>query len=276
MGIDTSNTLVPVRDGRVGLHTVGNGPGLVIVHGSAVRASDYRRFTEALSHRYTVHIYDRRGRATSSAACDPYSIAAEIDDLAAVLTFTEASNVFGHSYGGYIALAAAHRLQPANVAVYDPAVSISGGFPTEFIEPFAEAVGRRDHSRAFGLLNRGLGTTGALSRLPPTAQAGLGGLFLRTPMGRRWADLLPTVVAETRAVRDGDAATEAYSMITAETALFHGGRSPRYFGSSCEELASCLPNARSYSIRGAGHDAPNRADRRLIAALVRFFSPESR
>lgn len=138
-------------------------------------------------------------------------------------------------------MTAARRLHLSKVAVYDPAVSISGGFPTDFIEPFAEAVDDGNHARAFGLLNRGLRTAGAVSALPQSIQTRLGGVFLRTPVGRRWAEVLPTVVAETRAVRDGDATAEVYASISAETALFDGGRSPGYFGSACDRLAACLP-----------------------------------
>lgn len=94
--------------------------------------------------------------ADSSATADPYSIEAEVDGLAAVLAVIRADTVFGHSYGGYIAWTAARRLHLSQVAVYDPAASFSGGFPTDFIEPFAEAVTDGEHVRAFGLLNRGL------------------------------------------------------------------------------------------------------------------------
>lgn len=56
MATGTSTTLVEIHDGRVRLHTTGSGFDMVIVHGTAVQASEYHRLTEALSTEYTVHI----------------------------------------------------------------------------------------------------------------------------------------------------------------------------------------------------------------------------
>ncbi|AGF72863.1 alpha/beta fold hydrolase [Corynebacterium halotolerans] len=264
-------TKVPVDGGHLDVHSTGSGPGLVLVHGSAVRASDYARLVQNLSTHFTVHTYDRRGRGTALPAADPYSVTGEVDDLAAVLSACSAPHVFGHSYGGYVALRAALTVPVARLAVYDPAVSVNGGFPTTFIEPFATAVAGGDNARAFALLGSGLGTAGVLANLPENLQTRLGAAFLRTPIGREWLKVLPTVVSETRAVRDGDCPAADYSGIDATVLLLAGSRSPAYFSRTCEELVDVIPDARRVAVPRSGHDAPNRGSRRLVKELERFF-----
>lgn len=266
-------TTIPVEGGHLGVHSTGSGPGLVLIHGSAVRADDYERLARRLSEHFTVHTYDRRGRGASSSAADPYSVDSEVNDLAAVLSTCATSLVFGHSYGGYIALRAALAGHVSRLAVFDPAISVGGGFPTAFIEPFATAVAAGDNARAFALLGTGLGTAGAAARLPEAWQTRLGAAFLRSPIGRTWLEVLPTVVAETRVVRDGDGPAEDYSTISSDVLLLAGTRSPGYFRRACEDLADALPQARQAMIPRASHNAPNLGHRGLVAELRDFFLP---
>ena len=73
----------------------------------------YRRLAERLSHRLTVHLYDRRGRADAPPRREPYKIADDVADLSVILRGTGVGSVIGHSSGGYIALVASQQLTPA-------------------------------------------------------------------------------------------------------------------------------------------------------------------
>jgi pimeloyl-ACP methyl ester carboxylesterase len=110
----------------IAVHSVGTGPGIVILHGGGVMERDYRRLAQALSDRFTVHLYNRRGRPDSAPLDGTETVTTDIDDLAAVLEHTGARNVFGHSGGGFVALRAGLSLPLERIAVYDPGVSILG------------------------------------------------------------------------------------------------------------------------------------------------------
>ena len=91
----------------VTVHSRGDGPGLVILHGGGVGLREYERLAAALSDRFTVHLYNRRGRPGAAPLDRGYSIATDLEDLAAVLNHTGAGNLLGHSGGGFVALRAA-------------------------------------------------------------------------------------------------------------------------------------------------------------------------
>ena len=51
----------------VHVHSLGTGPGVVLLHGGGIAGREYHRLARALAVRCTVHLYDRRGRAGSAA-----------------------------------------------------------------------------------------------------------------------------------------------------------------------------------------------------------------
>ena len=85
----------------------GEGPPLVLVHGTAADHSRWRPVLPALEERFTVHAIDRRGRGGSGDS-DGYAVEREFEDIAAMVdSLGESVNVLGHSYGGLLALEAA-------------------------------------------------------------------------------------------------------------------------------------------------------------------------
>ena len=101
--IPVTTATVPSADGTVvGYHTVGQGPGLIVVGGAMRAAEDYLALACGLAERYRVHVVDRRGRGLSGPQGPEYGIARECEDLLAVQAATGARVVFGHSYGGLV------------------------------------------------------------------------------------------------------------------------------------------------------------------------------
>ena len=102
---------------------LGAGPALILVDGALCRRAfgPSRKIAEALSTRFTVYIYDRRGRGDSSDTT-PYAPAREVEDLAAVIE--EAGGraaLVGLSSGAALALeAAASGLPVTTVVAYEP------------------------------------------------------------------------------------------------------------------------------------------------------------
>ena len=77
--------------GLIEVFSDGVGPDVVVVGGGGTDASTYRRFAERLAPRFSVHVYNRRGRGGTVARPADYSLATEVGDLAGVLADTGAT-----------------------------------------------------------------------------------------------------------------------------------------------------------------------------------------
>jgi pimeloyl-ACP methyl ester carboxylesterase len=109
---ESTVTRVTSRDGtEIAYWTSGEGPPLVLVHGTTADHSRWRPLLPYLEPHATVHAMDRRGRGASGDGPD-YDVAREFEDVAAVVdSVAEASgsavDVLGHSFGGSVAFGAA-------------------------------------------------------------------------------------------------------------------------------------------------------------------------
>jgi pimeloyl-ACP methyl ester carboxylesterase len=254
------------------LHSTGAGPGIVVVHGGGVTIDLYRRLATALAPRFTVHLYNRRGRGDAPPRTEPYSYEQDVDDLGVVLQHTGAANVIGHSSGGFIALRAALKLPIDRLALYDAAVSVDGGFPSAWLDDARAAARAGDVPRALALTAGGLNTQMATAKLPLGVRIAIIKVFMRTPIGRMMADLLPMTLDESATIRDHDGPADDYAGITAEVLLACGGDGPPYYVQLDEALARAIPHARTLVIPRSGHDALNRAHPRLVDPIADFFA----
>jgi len=256
---------------QIALHSAGSGPGIVVVHGGGVTIAVYRRLAQALADRFTVHLYNRRGRADAPPRSEPFTFDEDIDDLGAVLEHTGTGNVIGHSAGGFIALRAALRLPIDRLALYDAAISIDGSFPSAWLGPARAAAAAGDIPRAMALTSGGINTQLAAARLPLSMQIAFCRLFLRTPIGRTMGGLLAMTLDESEEIGRHDGPAEQWAGVTAEVLLACGASGPPYYLQSNEALVQALPRARSLVIPRSGHDAINRARPRLVEPLATFF-----
>ncbi|MEH0840807.1 alpha/beta fold hydrolase [Micromonospora sp. CPCC 205711] len=254
------------------LHTTGSGPGIVVVHGGGVTIEVYRRLAASLADRFTVHLYNRRGRADAPARREPYTVEQDIDDLGAVLAATGARNVIGHSSGGLIALRAALRLPIDRLALYDPAISVDGGFPGGWLDAARAALRDGDTARAMAITTAGINTHSAATKLPLGLQVAICRLFLRTRIGGQMGDLLAMTLDETAQVVAHDCPADRYAGVTAEVLLAYGAAGPPYYAPMADALARALPRARVLPLARGGHDAVNRAPARLVDPLAAFFA----
>ncbi|MEV0901101.1 alpha/beta hydrolase [Actinoplanes sp. NPDC049802] len=265
---------VPAADGaEIVLHSVGAGPDVVVVHGGGVTLEMYRRLAVRLADRFTVHLYNRRGRADAAARAEPYDGEQDIDDLAALLAHTGAGNVIGHSGGGFIALrAAVRRLPIRRLALYDPAVQVDGMTPTAWLPAAREAALAGDVARAMAITSAGINTHQAASRLPLGLQVAVCRLFLRTSIGRAMGELLPTTLDEAALIHRHDGPPQQWAGIDAEVLLACGADGPSYYRPTNEALARVMPHARTLVVPRAAHDGLNRAPQHLVGALADFFA----
>ncbi len=254
------------------VHSTGAGPGIVILHGGGAMVRDYLRLAAALEDRFTVHLYNRRGRPDTAPLTGTETAETDLADLGAVLEHTGARSVFGHSGGGFVALRAALSLPVERVAVYDPAVRVDGRPSGEFVEEFERLVGAGDHARAMTVMARATYPDDLAARLPFGVAMGMAKLFLRTPIGRRFVDLMPTIPPEIRRIHAHAGPASDYAGITAELLLAAGARSPRYFLQNCRAIADVAPRGRAVRIPGSSHNAANIARAGFVRPFADFFA----
>jgi pimeloyl-ACP methyl ester carboxylesterase len=261
--------------------TVGDGNGVLVLGGAWRSADDYLPFARALARSFAVHVIDRRRRGRSGPQGPAYSIEREIEDLLAVQARTGATIVFGHSYGGLVALEAARRGAAfTQVIVYEPGVSIGGSIPVGWMTPYRERLAAGDRRGAFATMVRGAGGAPPLvERLPFWYLNLVLRLFIGGSEWRRTDSLLEVALAEhglVAALDDGSA--DRYRAITAPTLLLGGGKSrPRFTTPLFEQLRAAIPHATAEVLPGLDHLAPEKAPEvvadRIREHLVRSAPP---
>lgn len=100
------------RDGtEIAYWTTGQGPALVVVHGTPADHTRWAPLLPYLEPHFTVHAIDRRGRGGSGDSPD-YALEREFEDVVAVVDAVAGVsgapvNLYGHSHGGIVAFGAA-------------------------------------------------------------------------------------------------------------------------------------------------------------------------
>ncbi|WP_219834883.1 alpha/beta fold hydrolase [Paenibacillus sp. R14(2021)] len=257
----------------IGYRKCGSGPGLVLIHGAFVSGHEYEMLAEVLSDTFTLYNVDRRGRLMSGPQGKRYSMNKECEDAWAVLQATGAAYVFGHSYGGLIALELA-RAKPdavARIAVFEPTVSVAGAFPSEWLPAYTQAMARGKGLSAFVIFLKGVDGSRRLTHMP----GWLLKLLLLPSMlfkeGRKLRDKLPTLIKEMEQVFRLDSTAANYAAITAETLVMVGSKSPPFMLQGARAAAEAIPQGRLITLEGLGHNAPDLFNQAEIAAQLKSF-----
>ena len=238
--------------------TAGSGPPIVLVHGAAADYDSFRLLEPHLASRFTVVSVDRRGRRDSPDG-DAYALEAEFDDLVRVVeSLPEPAIVFGHSFGGNVALGAALRSERiAKLVLFEP--GRRGDAPDGMRDELERLLARDDRRAAMRLVLL------EFTRFP---EEWLDDLLDTPPWEARLA-YTDTFVRELRAYDEYDYGD--LSRLATPTLLLVGGESPAAELDHAHELARVLPAARVSVLEGHGHTAPVTAPAlvaREIAAFV--------
>lgn len=265
--------VVASSDGTsISYESLGDGEGLVVLGGAWRTSRDYLALARALSDAFTVHMIDRRGREHSGPQGATYSIAREVEDLLSVQARTGARIVFGHSYGGLIALEAARQSAAfSDVIVYEPGVSIAGSIPLGWMDPYRGRLAAGDTRGAFAAMVRGAGgAPRALERMPLWYVKLVLRLFIKQEQWRRIEPLLDAGLAEHEQVAALDQPNvDRYRSIRSHVLLLGGGDSRSYATTVLfERLRATIPNCTSEIIDGLDHLAPDQKAPDVVAEHV--------
>jgi pimeloyl-ACP methyl ester carboxylesterase len=242
---------VAARDGTgIAYWRSGDGPPLVLVHGTTADHSRWRPLLAYLEPHVTVYAMDRRGRGASGDG-HAYAIEREFEDVAAVVDAAAGASgsgvdVLGHSFGGVCSFGAA-ALTPniRRLALYEGWPSPDAGalaLPRELEQRMAALLAEGERERALEAFVREIlqmpDREFDAYRAQPTWQARIAAAH--------------TIARESRAVALDP---EQARRISLPVLLLVGEDSPDSIKAGYETVAAALPDARVVVLKGQRHIA---------------------
>jgi pimeloyl-ACP methyl ester carboxylesterase len=228
-------------------------PLVALIHGSMDRSAGMLKLSRRLDDRFRVLRYDRRGYGRSAPHIGPYDIDAQVGDLVELLGGRRAV-LFGHSYGGNVALATAARYPDlvGAVAIYETPLSWEPWWP-----------GSSAGSRAVA---------------EPGSPAVAAEKFIRRMLGdARW-EALPERVRVHRLTEGAALLGELGDLqvnppwqpseLQVPVALAFGSNGGAHHRRGMQQAAATIAGATLVEIAGCGHDAPFTAARDVCVALL--------
>jgi pimeloyl-ACP methyl ester carboxylesterase len=248
-----------VADGRCWRDAAGEGPGVVLVHGTMDRSSSFGRVRKALADMHVAR-YDRRGYARSMALGPPESFQQQVDDLVDVIGWLVGDGpppvVFGHSYGGTVALAAAAEAPErlAGVVAFEAPLPWMDWWPSGSAGAAAVASADDPEDAGESFMRRMVGDQ-RWERLPR-----------RTREARRAEG--PTMVAELAQLRPPHPPPFELTSIRVPVLTAHGTEGAAHHGEATRAVAETVPGADLEVVQGSGHGV-HLTHPAAVAAMVR-------
>jgi pimeloyl-ACP methyl ester carboxylesterase len=252
------------QDGtRIGYLRVGQGPAVVLLHGSNESAHSHTQLALALADTFTVYLPDRRGRGMSGPHRPDHSIRTEVEDLQAVLTESGAQRVFGVSVSALIVLQAA-RTQPAirQIAAYEPALLMDRSSRyTEWVTRFDQEMAQGKVAAAEITSMYGLDLAPPAFKLMPRPQAeALTNMAMDSEDKQAASDtvtmrkLAPTLRYEGLLLAETAGTIGSFADVPADVLLLGGDMErPAFIKPAFEALAQTLPHNRRVRFPGLDH-----------------------
>jgi pimeloyl-ACP methyl ester carboxylesterase len=235
----------------------GTGPSLVACTGAFCDRMSSAPLAEHLRDRFTVYRFDRRGRGDSGDS-PPWSVAREIEDLAAVSAATgETPFVYGHSSGAALALeAAAAGVAMRALAVYEPPFVPGVGTASETADTMAAlcAAGRPEEAALLFLRNTGMGD----AQLAQMRGA---------PWWPRMVALAPQLPYDVRLGNRGVVPVDRLARIGCPVLALAGALSPAWATDGMTAITAAVPDGRARRVEGQAHGV----DQAVMAELLATF-----
>ena len=243
----------------------GDGPPLVLVHGSVSDHTTLAPFVDELTRDLATFSMDRRGFGASGDA-PGYAIEHDFEDVATVVDAVSARTgkptaLFGHSYGANCAMgAAAITNNVHHLVLYEPSLGLS--YPPGSIEAVENAVAAGDLDRAV--------VTMFVDILEMSEEEIVAVRASTTP---NWATRIAaahTLPRECRVEESWRFRPRQFDAITAPTLLLTGSDTPVELSKATHAAGAAIPDTRVHVLEGHGHMA-HKTDPAMVAAIVRQF-----
>jgi pimeloyl-ACP methyl ester carboxylesterase len=254
---------LPSRDGtRIAYEQRGEGPPLVLVHGTGIDHTYWDPAVPALEERFTLYIPDRRGRGQSGDTA-PYSIRREIEDLVTMIESIP-GNAFllSHSYGALCSLEASLLTsQIRKIVLNEPPMytTVEVDYPADTADRFLALLEAHEAEEALILLYEAGGTNEDLD------------LLRSLPNWQARVRAAPTLPREITSVRSYTFDPARFVGMTTPVLLLLGGATTPVYTAAIEALQSSLPDNRLVVLEGQGHDAVITSPDRYVREVIGFF-----
>ena len=270
---DLHTRVVTSADGTaVEYVSAGRGPHVIVIPGTLAMASDLAAFAALLAERYTVHVVQRRGRGGSGPQGDRYGIERECEDVEAIRAQTGARLIFGHSYGGLIALrAACGSVAFDAIAVYEPGISVNGSIPVDWIDRARREVSAGADFEAFISFLCGVNPvlTGRVPR--PLLRVMLRRRIPRAELQQNLT-LMPQALNEyTESGRLNDQLAD-YREVIAAILIMHGKERVGRRDVALVRLGETIPHSETLAFPELDHVAPEKRPGQIADAVLQFFA----
>jgi pimeloyl-ACP methyl ester carboxylesterase len=252
---------VTSRDGTViGFTTVGEGPPMVLVHGTTADHIRWDPVLPRLAERYTVHAVDRRGRGLSGDG-ETYDIRREGEDIAAVVDAVGPGvYLVAHSYGARCSLEAALLTSAIDrIVLYEPP-GVTPGQQVSSPDVLAALRATDDRQEILTIFYRG-----ALRQTDEQIEAMRG-----TPVWQARLAAAHTVSRELDVVETFGIVPGRYTDIDVPVRLLLGTESPAYFRATAAAIAAQLTDAEIVELPGQAHMAINEAPELFVDKVFGF------
>lgn len=255
--------------------SAGSGPHVIVIPGALTVAADLAPFAALLARQHTVHIVQRRGRGGSGPQGDSYGIARECEDVEALRALTGARLLFGHSYGGLVAMRAACGSEAYDaVAVYEPGISVDGSLSVSWIGRARQQVEAGANFDAFLTF---------ISDINPEQSGRVPRWLLRAIIKRvippaklqQYLTLMPQALNEHVEIGRLDAHFADYRAVTAATLFMRGkARLAGWQAVAPARLTELLPGSETVAFPRFDHFAPEKKPGAIAAEVLRFFAAQ--
>jgi pimeloyl-ACP methyl ester carboxylesterase len=250
----------------IAFERTGEGPALVLLHGTGRDHTSFAPIVPELSKYMTTLAVDRRGRGESGDA-DSYALEREVEDVLAVINAVEGPvHLLGHSWGAIISLEAAMQTDRLHsLVLYEPPFSVGKDrVPDDLGERLERilATGDREAVLVTFLLE---GPRYTLAQIE--AQRARPDWAYR----RAFAHTLPR---ETQAVQDYTFDRNRVGQLGLPTLLMLGSESPALFQQSIEALHMTLPKSEVTVLQAKHHNAIQAAPELFAEEVMGFLGAQ--
>jgi pimeloyl-ACP methyl ester carboxylesterase len=254
-------SIVESADGtRIGYESFGDGPPMLLVHGTSATQIRWAPVREKLGSRYTVHEMDRRGRGLSTAEAGAYSLEREAEDVAAVAeALGNDVYVVAHSYGALCTMEAALITKAfRRIVLYEPPMP-SPGLDVVPAETLAQLKDIAEPEKILEAFYRN-----AL-QLPQAAVDAMRGTDI-------WKARLSAAHTITRELDEVTAyrAGERLGQITAPVRMLLGTETTTYLRAATAAFAAQIHNVEVVALQDQAHQAIDLDPDQFVRAVVDF------